>query len=102
MPAQDRGALDNFIGRIKEIDIFTNWLSDSSVPWILYLHDESEERTKKGGVGKTWLLRKFATLAKQQRKNVATVMVDFFNVADRDGVVVAERIAQELQKIYPQ
>ena len=101
MPTQVQDVPDNFIGRIKEIDIFTSWLSDPNAPWILYLHDESEERTKKGGVGKTWLLRKFATLAKQQQKNIAIVMVDFFNVADRDGVIVAERVVQGLQEIYP-
>jgi tetratricopeptide (TPR) repeat protein len=102
MPTQVQDVPDNFIGRITEIDIFTNWLSDPNAPWILYLHDESKERAKKGGVGKTWLLRKFATLAKQQPKNFAIVMVDFFNVADRDGVIVAERVVQGLQEIYPQ
>lgn len=97
----DQQTTDDFIGRKREIDIFTSWLGDPNAPWILYFHDALEEEKKKGGVGKTWLLRKCASIASQQRKGNIIVTVDFFNVQDRDGILIAERVVQALQDVYP-
>lgn len=93
--------VDHFIGRTREIEKFTNWLADPKAPWILYIHDAIEEADKKGGVGKTWLLRKCADLTRQTNPDIAVVMVDFFNSADRDRVFLAEKIVASLQELYP-
>jgi len=92
----------NFIGRSRELRIFTQWLTDADSPWILYFYDAIEENAKKGGIGKTWLLRQCAMLARQYQSDVAIVMIDFFDIAYRDGVAVAERIVQELEATYSQ
>ena len=100
MPIQQIG--ESFLGRTRELERFRQWLVDPEAPWILYLHDELEEKEKKGGVGKTWLLKKYAELAKQQQPDRTVVMIDFFNVIYRDGLAIAERIVQEIQAAYPQ
>ncbi len=100
MPSQQ--IADHFIGRQKEIEVFKQWLTDSVAPWILYFFDALEEKEKKGGVGKTWLLRECALLAKQLRPETTIVMIDFFNIASRDGIAVAERIVEALEDTYPQ
>ena len=100
MPSQQ--IAEHFIGRQKEIEVFKQWLTDSEAPWILYFYDALKEKEKKGGVGKTWLLRKCALLAKQLRPDTTIVMIDFFNIASRDGIAVAERIVEALEAAYPQ
>ncbi len=90
-----------FIGREQEIAFLTEWLADENAPSIVYFHDALEEKEKKGGIGKTWLLRRFYELVEQEYKNIIPVTVDFFNVLDRDGVVIAERIVQAVRKKYP-
>src|SRR5437667_5878191 len=94
---------EHFIGREKEIAHFIQWLTntDPEAPWILYLYDTLTDRSKKGGVGKTWLLRKFSAIAKQISPDIVTVYIDFFNIADRDGTVVAERVVAALEAAYP-
>lgn len=89
-----------FIGREREIAEFRRWLVDSDGPSILYFHDAAREEEKKGGVGKTWLLGHFAELAQQEHPSLAVVMVDFFNVADRDRIVIAERVVAELETTF--
>ncbi len=91
----------HFVGRHEELDRFMDWLDDPQAPWILYIHDATEEISSKGGIGKTWLLRKWADRVSRERPEVAVVMVDFFNVADRDGVAVAERVVSGIQALYP-
>ena len=95
--------LGRFIGREKEIGLFRKWLTnkDPDAPWILYIHDALEEREKKGGVGKTRLLEQFALLAQELYPDTVVVHVDFFNVADRDGVIVADHVFEALQAAYP-
>ncbi len=66
------------------------------------MHDATDDPTKKGGVGKTWLLRKCARIAKERAQDIAVVVIDFFNVAERDGVEIAQRIVQSLQEVYPE
>src|SRR6266567_710721 len=97
----DRQIAQGFIGRQREIETFKQWLVDADAPWILYFYDALEEQEKKGGVGKTWLLRKVAALAKEQIENIGIVTVDFFNVADRDGITIAERVVLGLKEVNP-
>ncbi len=92
---------EEFIGRDEEIIFFREWLDHPDASPIVYFHDALEEQEKKGGIGKTWLLRKLLKLVEEQYKNNIPVMADFFNVEDRDGIVVAERVVQSLQKKYP-
>lgn len=93
--------IDHFIGRAEEIKVFTNWLTDPDAPWILYIHDAAEEADKKGGVGKTWLLRRYADIVRNSNQDAAIVMADFFNVGDRDRVFLAEKIVTGIQELYP-
>src|SRR6266568_1144757 len=90
-----------FIGREQEITFLTKWLADVDAPSIVYIHDALKEKEKKGGIGKTWLLRRFYELVEQQHKNVIPVVMDFFNVLDRDSLVIAERVVQAVRKRYP-
>jgi tetratricopeptide (TPR) repeat protein len=93
--------IDHFIGRNEELKVFTEWLADPRAPHILYFYDALEEPTKKGGIGKTWLLRKCQEIARQQRPDIAIASIDFFTVGNRNGVVVAERIVEALQAAFP-
>lgn len=94
-------SMDTFIGRRVEIATFRKWFADPQAPWLLYIHDTAEEIDKKGGVGKTSLLQKYAELVRQERSDAAVVMVDFFNIGDRDRVFLAEKIVAGLQELYP-
>lgn len=90
-----------FVGRKKEINLFENWLADDEAPWIFYAHDATEEQEQKGGIGKTWLLKEFARRVALLRPDLAIVNIDFFNVADRDRITIAERTVRSLQKAFP-
>ncbi len=92
---------DNFIGRNTEIELFEQWLNTETAPWILFFYDALDDEEKKGGIGKTWLLRRCAALARQKNPATAIIMIDFFNVADRDGLGVAEHMVRDLQATYP-
>ncbi|QBD79923.1 tetratricopeptide repeat protein [Ktedonosporobacter rubrisoli] len=92
---------EDFIGRGQEIAFFDEWLNSQEAPAIVYFHDALEEAEKKGGIGKTWLLRRLYQLAQQQYEHVVPVMVDFFNIEDRDGVVIVERLIKAIQAHYP-
>src|SRR5436305_8571944 len=91
-----------FIGRRKEIQQFKEWLQDANAPWILYLHDAAEEKEKKGGIGKTWLLRHCAEIVAQEYPDTAVLMVDVFNVEDRDRLFLAEKVVKELHRFCPE
>ncbi len=93
--------IDHFIGRNKELKVFTEWLADPHARRILYFYDALEEPAKKGGIGKTWLLGKCQEITRQQRPDIAIASIDFFTVGDRNGVVVAERIVEALQDAFP-
>src|SRR5438876_3480695 len=95
---------ENFIGRTDELSQFMSWLEDAGGSLIFYLHDALGDPAKKGGIGKTWLLRRFAALIKEQKElqgRFIPIFIDFFDVAGRDGVVIAERVVQALREIYP-
>src|SRR5579859_451502 len=87
-----------FIGRNQEVQFLSNWLADSNTPAIVYIHDALEEFEKKGGIGKTWLLNRYYEMVEQQH---VPVMIDFFDVMNRDGVVIAQRVVRALEKRYP-
>jgi tetratricopeptide (TPR) repeat protein len=94
----------NFIGRTEELSQFIHWLEDVDGSLIFYLHDALGDPAKKGGIGKTWLLRLFVSLIKGRKElqeRFIPVFIDFFDVASRDGVVIAERIVQTLHEVYP-
>jgi len=97
---QNSQVSEQFIGRNNELKIFTAWLADPHAPHILYFHDAVEEPEKKGGIGKTWLLRRCQILAREQYLDLAITSIDFFNVGDRNGVVVAERIVEALRAAF--
>ncbi|GHO92587.1 hypothetical protein KSF_026350 [Reticulibacter mediterranei] len=92
---------EEFIGREREIEFLSKWLSDADAPAIVYVHDELEAQEKKGGIGKTLLLDRLLKLTATQFSNVIPVPVDFFNVMDRDGVVIAGRLIEAIQQKYP-
>lgn len=92
--------INRFIGRAKEITFFQDWLDNANASPILYFYDAAEEPERKGGVGKSYLLRYCADLARNQ-PDFAVVTADFFNLGDRDNVFLAERVIQGLQKLFP-
>src|SRR5215469_16469961 len=97
-------SLDEFVGRKLEIQSFVSWLDSAdtpNAPGIIYFFDALEEEDKKGGIGKTTLLQHCFTFVKEQRKNIIPISVDFFNIADRDSIVNAQRVVQALQEKYP-
>ncbi|HVU66912.1 MAG TPA: hypothetical protein VHD63_07285, partial [Ktedonobacteraceae bacterium] len=81
-----------FVGRQKEIALFKDWLLDDAASEVLYVHDETREPAQKGGIGKTWLLKEFMRQAREIRPDLAIVSVDFFNVTDRDRMVIVDRV----------
>ena len=91
---------DEFVGREKAIESFSDWLTstDPHKPKTLFLHSEPKLQ-KKGGVGKTRLLRRFADIAKQQEDTTVAV-IDFLNVDDRSGVTIAKHIVEALRTTY--
>lgn len=91
---------ENFIGHEHELQQFKEWFADTdpTSPWILFFHDALKDPQQKGGVGKTWLLRKCASLVQTK---TAVAMVDFFSVADRNGLAVTQHIVQSLHNMYP-
>jgi tetratricopeptide (TPR) repeat protein len=92
-----------FIGRERELAIFREWLLNPSVeaPWILYFYDALKQVEKKGGVGKTRLLQQCEKLARSIYPDIVIVGIDFFNVADRDGTVIGDRVIHALEAAYP-
>src|SRR5437588_5911801 len=90
----------DFIGREQEITFLDHWLADENAPSIVYIHDELKEKEKKGGIGKTWLLHRFHEMV-EQHENIIPLLLDFFDVQDRDGVVIAGRVVQAVKNKYP-
>src|SRR5450631_361433 len=93
-------SIEQFIGRDEEIKFFGQWLSDESAAPVIYTHDSTEEKESRGGIGKTWLLRKYYELTGQINPAIIPVFFDFFNVTDRDSIVIAERIVRAVQAKY--
>jgi len=96
-----RDANEYFIGRESEIASYEEWLNRSDGPWILYFHDAFADAEKKGGVGKTWLLRECRALTRKLYPDKVIVPVDFFNVEDRNCIVIAERVIRQLKAVHP-
>jgi tetratricopeptide (TPR) repeat protein len=91
---------EEFIGRTKELSIFSEWLNAADSPWILFFHDSFDDGEKKGGIGKTSLLRKCFILSKESYSTIIPIFVDFFDVGDRNSIVVVKRLIQTLQERY--
>lgn len=92
----------HFIGRKEEIQQFKEWLQDPKSPWILYFYDVTAMQEKKGGIGKTWLLRRCTDLVAQEYPHVTVIMIDFFSVEDRDRLFLAEKVAKALHDFCPE
>lgn len=93
---------DTFIERTQETRIFKDWLQQTRSPAsrILFLNSKPELE-KKGGLGKTWLLRHFSEIAQEEEGGKHTVvMIDFLHIRDRSGETIAECIVDELSKKY--
>ena len=91
----------HFIGRESEIARYKDWLNDPKERRILYFHDAFADDAKKGGIGKTWLLQQCKELTQRDYPDKTVVTADFFNVQDRNGVVIAERIITQLKLTHP-
>jgi tetratricopeptide (TPR) repeat protein len=92
---------DKFIGREREIAIFEQWLEKiHTTRSILYFHDAASEPEKKGGIGKTRLLERCIEIAKAKNEKLIIVRVDFFQIIDRDGRTIVERVYDELKAAY--
>ncbi len=98
METQEKSS--NFIGRKQETELFTQWLQQPDAPWILYFHDKTQNPEKKGGIGKTWLLRQCAKAA-SKHANIGVLMIDFFSVDNRDRLFLAEKIVLAFHDLYP-
>jgi tetratricopeptide (TPR) repeat protein len=92
--------ISRFIGREKEVAEFRDWLENAHVPKMLYFYDAAEKPEHKGGIGKTYLLRYCADLV-SERPDTTVVVADFFNVADRDSIFLAEHVISGLQRLFP-
>lgn len=94
-------ASSSFIGRAQEIEFLEKWLRDPSQPAIIYIHDAIKEIERKGGIGKTSLLNYYYELIEQRYQNIIPVAVNFFDVLDRNGVIIALRVVQAVREKYP-
>lgn len=99
---QDLYPEEHFVGRKSELVALQRWFNDPEAPWLLYIHDAVEDPTKKGGVGKTWLLQRFADYIRQKQRDVVVVRIDFFSVSDRDRLFLAQKIVHALEQQYPE
>jgi len=90
-----------FIGRERELHVFREWLLNPEAPWILYFHDALQPAEKKGGIGKTWLLQQCEQLAREIYSDIVIVRIDFFNIADRDGPTIGDRVVTALEEAHP-
>jgi tetratricopeptide (TPR) repeat protein len=97
-----QGPIEHFIGRTHELDIFRRWLAAEQNSPILYFYDAAEEASKKGGVGKTYLIRKCKELVEEEFPDKHAVIVDMFNVASRNNITIAEHIIASLQELHPE
>lgn len=97
----DQQTFNSFIGRTREIKIFEDWLADPTSPWILYFHDALADPEKKGGIGKTWLLRKCIELTRERHPDIALINADFFNIDDRQGITIARQVIERLHELAP-
>ncbi len=90
-----------FIGREQEIAFLSQWLAEDGGPSVVYIHDAIKEIEKKGGIGKTWLLNRYYELVDQQHEHIIPVAINFFDILDRNAVVIAARVVREIRKRYP-
>jgi tetratricopeptide (TPR) repeat protein len=90
----------SFIGRTEELTFFQSWLEkkDPHASSILFFHEGPEGILPKGGIGKSWILRRCREIV-SERKECAVVIVDFFSIQDRDGVELARRIVAGLNSL---
>jgi tetratricopeptide (TPR) repeat protein len=93
---------ENVVRREDTLKIFQDWLqsSDSRQPPVLFFYDQPAEDKRKGGIGKSWLLRQCAQMLADS-PDIAVVRVDFFSIRDRSGIELARRILAALQQVFP-
>ena len=101
------GFNDAFIGRDKEITRFQEILKDKSETQkkIVFIFDEVQVEGKWGGIGKTWLLKQFISIANEKKFNNDYIIIDsifdFFEPIIQDRLSRHIRVVQALEKKYP-
>ena len=67
-----------FIGRENEIKQLEELLRDRNAKRkkIVFLYDATQVKEKKGGIGKTWLLNRFKSIAKQKEFKDNYIVID--------------------------
>ncbi|HEY1353681.1 MAG TPA: tetratricopeptide repeat protein [Ktedonobacteraceae bacterium] len=93
---------DTVVRREDTLQIFRRWLlaTDPQELAVLFFYDQPTADERKGGIGKSWLLRQCVDMLKDFR-DVAVVRVDFFSIRDRSGIEIARRVLTALQGIFP-
>lgn len=93
---------ENVIRREDTLKVFQDWLeaSDDRQPPVLFFYDQAGEDQRRGGIGKSWLLRQCAQMLATAADR-AVVRVDFFSIRDRSGIEIARRILAALQHLFP-
>ena len=82
-----------FIGREQEILFLNRWLADGDAPAVVYIHDALKDQEKKGGIGKTWLLRRFYELVESTpERTTLPVAIDFFNATSAFWCVTRPKV----------
>lgn len=89
-----------FIGRQHEINLFKRWVNEFETPSLFFIYDHASEKDKQGGIGKTALLRRLFALTQEQYPAIIPVMIDFFTIEARNGVFIANKIVEAIQKKY--
>jgi hypothetical protein len=91
-------------GRDQEHALFLRWLAQTGAgePWVLSIHDAvpASDPERRGGYGKSWLLRSWVVLARQRFPHLPIVHVDGLSAADQDGLEITQRVVAHLQAAY--
>lgn len=93
---------DPVVRRKDALQIFHHWLlaTDPQEPPVLFFYDQPTEDQRKGGIGKSWLLRQCVDML-ANFPDITVVRVDFFSIRDRSGIEIAQRVLAALKGVFP-